>query len=1131
MVERPMPSTLTCTHGHRWFASDHAFSRQGANVCPHCGEPALLLGESSSHATLVLHNRRERPIDSVEHQGAEVALGPVAPSRSVPEVPGYELLDEIGRGGMGVVYRARQVALDRIVALKMIHYGPGCDAAALARFRAEAEVIARLQHPNIIQVHEVGNCAAGPYLVMELASGGNLAARLAGMPQPPRTAALLVRTVARAVQAAHEKGIIHRDLKPGNIQLADDSDTPLEKCTPKISDFGLARRLNEAGSGIGEPITLPGQIMGTPGYMSPEQAQGSSEAVGTAADIYALGVLLYEALTGHPPFCGSTSLETVHLMLLMDPLPPSRVRPGLPRDLETVCLRCLEKEPARRYASAAELADDLERFLDGKPVRARRAPSWEHLWKWTCRQPGIAALTACLSVVAVAGFVAVTWLWQRAATAQVQSDRERDRAVLMARAETEARQEAQRLSVRLLLERAVSLCESGDHSAGLLWMARALETVPPGDEALERSVRLLLGGWGLQLHPLRFYHQHSESVESVAVSADGSILATGTARMVQLLDARTGKLLDAPFELSGTIIRLCPLHGREQKLVAIVRNGRTIGVHTLPDGKLAGPAIRLPAALGVAALSRDGRVLLLGLKDGSAWPYSVETGRPTTQPWRHEGRIRTAAFSTDGKWAVTGSHDHLARLWEVSTGKLMRTFRDHFAPVIAVAISPNGELLLTGGEDHRACLWRVSDGQILSRMPHQHNVSQVAFAPSGRLMFTSCDDHTARLWEVGNSPGTVRPFGATLRHTGEINGMAFTPDGKSLVTGAEDKTVCVWQVQEAAGCTLTLQHSLAVNTITLSPDGRRLLSAAADGTIRLWDLQTQTFRVVGNRQTAVTLAFRPDGAAFLVGYYTGVLQQYDTTTATPLGKPLVHAAPLLSASYSPDGRYIATGCEDGDKNVRIWDSTTGEVVHTLAGHTRKVHSLAFSPDGKWLLSGSWDYTARLWNVETGLPGGEPMRHLDLVQSVAFSLDGRLALSGADDYMTRLWEMPEGRLRHLLRHPDKVQTVCFSPDGLLIATGTKGQIARLWDVGTGKPAGPPLVHDKEVRALACDPDGRWLYSAGWDGMVRRWRLPRPKEGSLAEIRRWLEVNTHQQIDAGGAVVTLDVTTWVAAGAIP
>ncbi len=1126
-----MPSTLSCTHGHHWFASDQAFARKGANVCPHCGEPALLLGESPSHATLILHNRRERPRDDVQRLAAEAALGSVAPTQCMPEVPGYELLDEIGRGGVGVVYRARQVALDRVVALKMIHYGPGCDAAALARFRSEAEVIARLQHPNIIQVHEVGTCAAGPYLVMELAAGGNLAARLAGVPQPPRTAAMLVRTVAGAVQAAHEKGIIHRDLKPGNIQLADHPDAPLEKCTPKISDFGLARQLNDPGSGASEPITLPGQIMGTPGYMAPEQAQGRSEAVGRAADIYALGVLLYEALTGHPPFCGSTSLETVHLMLVMDPLPPSRVRPGLPRDLETVCLRCLEKDPARRYASAAELADDLGRFLDGKPVRARRAPSWERLWKWTRRQPGTAALAACLSVVAVAGFVAVTWLWQHAASAQVQSDQERDRAVLMAKAETDARHEAQHLSVRLLLERAVGLCEAGDHSAGLLWMARALETVPPDDEALDRSVRLLLGGWGLQLHPLRFFHQHPESVESVAVSADGTVLATGTPRQVQLLDVRTGKPLDAPFELPGNIVRLCSILGQKQELAAIVRTGKIIGVHAIPDGKLVGPAIRLPAAFGVAALSPDGSVLLLGLKDGSAWPYSVQTGKPMTQPWRHEGRVRTVAFSADGRWAVTGSHDRLARLWEVSTGKLVRSFRDHFAPVIAAEFSPDGQLLLTGGEDHRACLWRVSDGQVLCRMPHQHNVSRVAFSPSGRLMVTGCDDHTARLWEVANQSGTGRPFGGTLRHTADLNALVFTPDGRSLVTASDDKFVCVWQVQEAAGCTLTLPHSFAVNTIAISPDGRRLLSAAADGSIRLWDLQTQTFRIIGNQQTAVTLAFRPDGAAFLVGYYSGHLQQYETATATPRGNPLVHAAPLLSASYSPDGRYIATGCEDGDKNVRIWDCDTGEVIHTLAGHTRKVHSLAFSPDGKWLLTGSWDYTARLWNVETGMPGGEPMRHLDLVQSVAFSSDGRLALSGADDYMTRLWEMPEGRLRNLLRHPDKVQTVCFSPDGLLMVAGTKGQIARLWDVGTGKPAGPPLVHDKEVRALACDPGGRWLFSAGWDGVVRRWQLPRPREGSLAEIRRWLEVNTHQQIDAGGAVVTLDVPAWVAAGANP
>jgi WD40 repeat protein len=1089
--------------------------------------------EPVSHPTLVIRGKRERSDNHVEHRvdGAVAAAAVHLPR--MPEVPGYELLEEIGRGGMGIVYSARQVALDRIVALKMIHYGPACDAAALARFRAEAEVIARLHHPNIIQVHEVGSTAVGPYLVMEFATGGSLAGRLAGTPQPPRTAALLVRTVAQAVQAAHENGIIHRDLKPGNIQLAEGLDTPLEKCTPKISDFGLARRLGSNGSAPSEALTLPGQVMGTPGYMAPEQAQGSSQDVGPAADVYALGVMLYEALTGHPPFCGSTSLETVHLMLLMDPLPPSRVRPGLPRDLETVCLRCLEKDPCRRYASAGDFADDLGRFLDQVPVRARPAPSWERLWKWTRRQPGTAALAACLFVLVVAGFVVVTALWQRAATAQVQSDQERDRALHLAQAETDARHGAQRLSVRLLLERAVGLCENEDHSAGLHWMARALETVPPGDEALDRSVRLLLGGWALQLHPLRYYYRHPGPPESrdnlpvtAAVSPDGTVLATASRRLVRLLEARTGKPLDPVLELPGTIVRLCPIGGRGSGLAAIVRAEKAVSVHSLPDGKLLGPAIALSAALSAANLSPDGKILVLGLKDGNTRPYSVKTGQPTTPPWPHGGRVRVIAFSADGRSAVTGSNDLLARLWEVSTGKLIRTYGDHFGSVVGAALSPDGQLLLTGGEDHRACLWRVSDGQVLRRMPHQHNVSRVAFSPPGRLMATGCDDHSARLWEVGSPPGSGRQFGCTLRHHNDLTDLVFTPDGRSLVTAAEDQIACVWQVQEAAGSTLNLEHSSPVNSIALSPDGRHLLAGCSDGTIRLWDLRTRNYRIVGSKgATALALAFRPDGDAFLAGYYTGVLQQYDTATAAPLGKPLVHPAPILCASYSPGGRLVAVGCEDKYKVVRISNARTGEVVHSLAGHTRKVHSLAFSRNGRFLLTGSWDYTARLWDVETGVPLGEPLRHHDLVQSVAFSSEGRLAMTGSDDYMTRLWEIPDGKLRHLLRHPDKVQTVCFSPDGLLMAAGTKGNIARLWDVGTGKPAGPPLHHDKEVRSLARDSAGEWLYTGSWDGTVRRWRLPSPKEGSVEEIRRWLEVQTRQHIDAGGAVVTMEVPAWL------
>jgi serine/threonine protein kinase len=367
---------LTCPQGHQWEIPSEGDVTLPADAvrCPRCGAAGSPNGKGTP-ATRPEEPGPDRNAPTV------VARSPAGDGAGSPRVPGYEVQGLLGRGGMGLVYKARQIGLNRLVALKVIRGGAHATAQQRARFRIEAEAIASLQHPNVVQIHDVGEHDGCPYFAMELVEGGTLAQRLAAAPPTPDEAARLVEVMAAAMHRAHLRGIVHRDLKPANVLLSFSRETPasagaaalagvsrLNEMVPKITDFGLAKRFDEDD---GPAPTRTGAILGTPTYMAPEQAWGRPQDVGPATDIYALGVILYEMLAGRPPFRGKTDLETLDLVRSAEPTPPSRLRPQVPRDLETICLKCLRKAPQQRYATAEELADDLRRFRDGEPVRAR----------------------------------------------------------------------------------------------------------------------------------------------------------------------------------------------------------------------------------------------------------------------------------------------------------------------------------------------------------------------------------------------------------------------------------------------------------------------------------------------------------------------------------------------------------------------------------------------------------------------------------------------------------------------------------------------------------------------------------------------------------------------------------------
>src|SRR5580700_9500677 len=363
-------------------------------ICRDCPE---LLPQVRAEWQRVREIQTELGVLFPDSAGPDDAIPAAESVSQFPKIADHQILEVLGHGGMGVVYKARHLRLHRPVAVKMLLAGPFARPQELERFMREARAAAGLNHPNIVQVYEVGNAEGRPYFTMELVEGGSLAQKLAGVPQPVRQAAALTATLAETVQVVHERGIIHRDLKPANVLLSD-------KGIPKIADFGLARRIEEEAG-----PTQSGVPLGTPSYMAPEQAAGKTNAIGPAVDIYALGAILYELLTGRPPFRGESGAETVQQVLLRDPVPPSRLNPRVPRDLETICLKGLRKEPERRYASATALSSDLTRFLEGRPIQARPLSPVARLGRWCRRNPTSAALLA--TALASVGLAIGGGLW------------------------------------------------------------------------------------------------------------------------------------------------------------------------------------------------------------------------------------------------------------------------------------------------------------------------------------------------------------------------------------------------------------------------------------------------------------------------------------------------------------------------------------------------------------------------------------------------------------------------------------------------------------------------------------------------------------------------------------------------
>jgi hypothetical protein len=541
---------------------------------------------------------------------------------------------------MGIVYKARQRDLRRLEAVKTIKDDALAGSKEKALFRQEAEAVARLQHPYIVQIYEFHEHEGRPYIAMEFAAGGSLDTRLGDGPLPPRDAAELVEKLARAIHYAHEQNIIHRDLKPANVLLAADG-------TPKITDFGLAKHLENRGS-----LIESGALVGTPPYMAPEQALGKTQEVGRATDVYALGAVLYQCLTGRPPFQAATMLDTLQQVITLEPVSPRRLNAAVARDLETICLKCLAKVPGERYASAAALAKELRAFLDGRPIQARPVGPLAHGLKWARRQPAVAALLGAVVGTALMGTGLVTWQWRTAVAA-----RDAEHAQL---------RRAERLQVHLSLNLGQTLCEKGDIGQGMLSQADALQIALRVEPEVGPAIRANLGAWRQELHPLRELLPHPVPVGTIALSPDGATILTVGGKVARLWRTAMRGQITPPLELE---------HPHEIATVAFSPN--------------------------------DGRLVLTVCDDGTArlWD-AVQGSLVRLLGEKNAGPVEVTAFAPDGRMVATGHSDGKVLLWETDSGKLLHMAGSaHVGPVLALAFSPLGKMLLTGGADRAIRSW------------------------------------------------------------------------------------------------------------------------------------------------------------------------------------------------------------------------------------------------------------------------------------------------------------------------------------------------------------------------------------------------------------------------------------------
>jgi WD40 repeat protein/tRNA A-37 threonylcarbamoyl transferase component Bud32 len=1025
--------------------------------------------------------------------------------------------------------------LGRDVALKEMRPERADDPTLADRFLREARITGQLQHPGIVPVYELVPGAAdqdvGPadqpaFYTMRFVQGRTLSQavqeyhekrqqRAAGALEQNALLNAFV-SVCNTVAYAHARGVVHRDLKGHNIVLGDFGEV-------MVLDWGFAKVLgrpetqSDTTGGYLDRFAQPDQtvsglVLGTPAYMAPEQATGRGDRIDGRTDVYGLGAILYEILTGRPPYVGDDTQELLRQVREREPTPPEEVRPDVPPALAAVCRRAMARDPADRYASCGQLAREVQRWLADAPVEAYAEPLPGRLQRWARQhKPALSALVALLVTGAIAGGVTLILVGEeRARTSAIRLQ------AATFKSEVEARTR-QALEVQLYFQR----------------IARAERELV--DHNLNRAGQLLaecpvhLRGW--EWHCLKRLcfadvlnlHGHTATILAVAFSPDGRYLASaGYDSTVQLWEVPTGRRL---FTLRG---HQGPVHQPAQftpedggGLLALRGHQRPVyGLAFAPDSGL------------LATASWDCTVKL----------WDVVRGREIRTLSGHTDHVNRVAFSPDGKFLATASQDETVKIWDTATGTVLRTiaFRG-FPALFGLAFHPDGKrLAVTAPKGNAVTVLDVATGQTV-RVFHGHRalVMNVAFSADGRFL-ASCDGDPAggdpgelKVWELE----TGREVYSFRGHNDAIYCVAFSPDGKRIVSAGQDNAVKVWDLETGQEALTLRAHKDAVRSVAFTPDGQRLATAGADQTVKVWDATPwvedaslhagRTFH--GHRDRVFHAVFSPDGdrVASVCKEQTVIL--WDARSGNELAEYRYDPGNLFTVAFSPDGRHLATAGSDGrvllldgltlkllhsypghsigpikglafrpdgrrlataswDRSVKVWDTQTHQQLLRLTGHSQQLIGVAYSRDGRWLATASYDQTVKVWNAETGEERFTLRGHASRVLGVAFHPEGDLLVSASNDGTVRLWDLKDGSSAGVLHgHAVGVSGVAFSPDGKYLATAGDDWTAKLWEARGGRELATLRGHSDRVHSVAFSADGKHLVTASDDRTVKTWNV--------------------------------------------